>query len=294
MLPLARLLGIPLLVTFHGYDASRLLREAGYCRSLRRLFRHAHVITVSELMRRRLLEHGARPERTRVHYIGVPVEDFAFVARRSPAEKLAAGESVRFLQVSNFVEKKGHRYTLEAFREVVARHPGCQLTLAGDGPLRAEMQELAAKLGLCGCVAFPGRVSKETAIPLMSEADVFLHHSVTGDDGDEEGIPTVVMEAMATGLIVVSTRHAGIPEIVQEGRTGFLVPERDVAAYVDAIDGVLTRSDPEMGRRASAFVRENLNLRRQNERLVEIYRSVAGAAIPREGEAPSDERIAAE
>ena len=274
VLPLARALGIPLLVTFHGYDASSLLRDESYCRSLRRLFRHAHVITVSELMRRRLLEHGARPERTQVHYIGVPVEDFAFVERRPPTEKLAAGEAVRFLQVSNFKEKKGHRYTLEAFRAVAARHPGCRLTLAGDGPLRAEMEQLAEKLGIRDRVSFPGAVSKETVIPLMRESDLFLHHSVTGADGDEEGIPTVVMEAMATGLVVVSTRHAGIPEIVEDGRTGLLVAERDVPAYVAAIEGVLTRSDPEMGRRASTFVREKLNLRRQNELLVEIYRSV--------------------
>jgi colanic acid/amylovoran biosynthesis glycosyltransferase len=274
MLPLARALRIPLLVTFHGYDASSMLRDASYRRSLRSLFRHAHIITVSELMRERLLGFGAVPERTRVHYIGVPVEEFAFVARKPVAEKHSAGEPIRFLQISNFVEKKGHRYTLEAYARLAARHRHCHLTLAGDGPLRAEMERLATQLGIRERVAFPGKVSKDTAIPLMNEADVFLHHSVTGTDGDQEGIPTVLMEAMATGLAVISTKHAGIPEIVEHGRTGVLVPERDVDGYLVAIEDVLTRGDPELGRRASAFVHQRLDIRRQNAELVEIYRSI--------------------
>jgi glycosyltransferase involved in cell wall biosynthesis len=108
----------------------------------------------------------------------------------------------------------------------------------------------------------------------MHEADVFLHHSVTATDGDQEGIPTVVMEAMATGLVVITTKHAGIPEIVEDGYTGFLVPERDIDGYFAAIEGVLTKGDPELGRRASAFVHERLDMRRQNELLVETYRSI--------------------
>ena len=228
-------------------------------------------------MRERLLRYGADPARTRVHYIGVPVDDFAFVQRRPIAEKLAGGEPVRFLQVSNFVEKKGHRYTLEAFAEVSRRHPNCRLTLAGDGPLRAAMERHAVDLGVADRVSFPGKVWKESVIPLMGEADVFLHHSVVDSTGDEEGIPTVIMEAMATGLPVVSTLHAGIPELIENGTTGLLVPERDVPAYTAAIETLLAGEGKEMGQLAATAVRERFNLSRQNEQLVRIYGEIIGA-----------------
>ena len=274
MLPLARALRIPLVVTFHGYDASMLLRDERYCRDLRRLFQYAHVVAVSNRMRERLLGLGADPQRTRTHYIGAPVEEFALVDREAIAAKRLAGERIRLLQVSNFVEKKGHRYTLEAFRQVLERHPKCELTLAGDGPLRPEIERQARSLGVQEHVFFVGKVSKERVIPLMAESDLFLHHSVTGLNGDEEGIPTVLMEAMATGLPVVSTRHAGIPELVESGVTGVLVAERDVLAYASAICELLEGVQPEMGHRAAAFVRKHFDLERQNAELAKLYRWV--------------------
>lgn len=274
MLPLARFLGIPLLVTFHGFDASRLLRDPRYCRSLRELFRYADVITVSALMRDRLVRYGADPSRTRVHYIGAPVEDFSFERRRSLSEKVRAGEMVRFLQVSNFVEKKGHAYTIEAFAEVALRHPNCRLTLAGDGPLREAIEQRARELGVSDRVSLPGKVWKQQVIALMAEADVFLHHSVTDATGDEEGIPTVIMEAMATGLPVVSTLHAGIPELIEDGVTGLLVAERDVAAYGRAMERLLVEGGEKMGELAAAAVRERFDLSMQNRALLRIYEEI--------------------
>ena len=277
MLPLARQHGLPLLVTFHGYDASSLLRDRSYAGALGALFDYAHVITVSHNMAERLREYGLDDSRLHVHYIGVPVDNFTFAQRTPVADKLAAGEPVEFLQVSNFVAKKGHRYTIETFARFATDRTNCALTLAGDGPLRAEAERLARELGIADRVRFVGRVVTEEVTGLMAGADVFLHHSVTTADGDMEGIPTVLMEAMATGLIVVSTRHSGIPELIDDGVDGYLVEERDTDAYVRCLEG-LANADRDMPLRARAKIEERFNMTKQNEKLAGIYREVIGDA----------------
>ena len=263
----------PLLVTFHGYDASSLLRDAAYAKELPGLFDRAHAITVSRDMADRLAAYGARDESLDVHYIGVPVENFDYVDRTPVAQKIAAGDPVRFVQVSNFVEKKGHRYTIEAFARYLPSHPGHELILAGDGPTREAAEALSRELGIADRVHFPGRVVKEQVSDLMRGADVFVHHSVTASDGDMEGIPTVIMEAMSMGLVVVSTRHSGIAELVEDASEGFLVAERDVDAYTERLEA-LAQCDPELPRRARRKIESSFNMDVQNDKLVDIYRKV--------------------
>lgn len=273
ILPVARELEIPLLVTFHGFDASSLLRDARYTAQLRELFEYAHVITVSQNMLERLEPYGAREERTDVHYIGVPVGDFDFVERRPVAEKMAAAEPIELLQVSNFVEKKGHRYTIEAFATFVEEYPAAQLTLAGDGPRRDPIERRCKELGLGDRVRFTGRVVKEKVRALMHDADVFLHHSVTGENGDMEGLPTVLMEAMSMGLVCVSTRHSGIPELIEDGTDGYLVDERDVEAYAAKL-GALRECARELPGRARQRIELQFDMAKQNDVLSGIYAKV--------------------
>lgn len=273
VLPVARELGVPLVVTFHGFDASKLLRDRRYTNDLRRLFEYAHVLTVSRNMAERLAPFGLRDGRFAVHYIGAPVEEFDFVERPSIAGKMKKGEGLTFLQVSNFVEKKGHRYTVEAFARHFRGRPMDRLVLAGDGPLRRDIEARCARLGIRESVIFPGRVVKSSVSDLMREADVFVHHSVTADDGDMEGIPTVLMEAMATGLVVVSTRHSGIPELVEDGVDGFLVDEKDVDGYAIKL-AALAGTDVSMGKRARGKIEEKFNMSRQSAALQDIYRGL--------------------
>lgn len=271
MLPVARSLGIPLLVTFHGFDASKLLRDERYTAQLRDLFAYAQVITVSRNMAERLAPFGLRDGGYTVHYIGVPVEEFEFMERPGPAERMRRGEPLTFLQISNFVEKKGHRCTIEAFGEYFRGRPDDRLILAGDGPLKPEIEALAASLGLRERVQFAGRAGNSRVRDLMRSADVFVHHSVTAADGDMEGIPTVIMEAMSTGLVVVSTRHSGIPELIDDGVDGFLVSERDVGAYVEKLRA-LSECDAGMGERARRKIEEKFNMSKQNLELRAVYR----------------------
>lgn len=273
ILPVARELRLPLLVTFHGADASSWLRNRGYVEKLRELFDYAHIIAVSQDMADRLVALGADPARTWAHYIGVPVEDFQFVRRKSLAAKSKDGETVVLLQVSNFIEKKGHLYTLQAFRAFQQHYPRCKLVLAGGGILREAIERAAHELEIANKVEFVGVVAKPRVIELMSNADMFLHHSVTAANGNTEGIPTVLMEAMATGLPVVSTFHSGIPELIKDGESGFLVQERDVAAYSQKLILALSQADG-MAEKAAATVAATFNLSRQNESLKSIYRRI--------------------
>jgi len=273
ILPVARDLGIPLVVTFHGFDASTLLRQAWYVSGLRELFEYAHVISVSEIMGRRLIEYGAPAERVYPLHIGVPLDSFRYVSRSSVVQKVRRGELLSFLQVARFVEKKGHFYTLRAFRRLREVYPKVRLVLGGDGPLRLQAQLLVRQLGLEDSVQFLGTVDENSVRRLMAEADVFVQHSVTAADGDEEGIPTVVMEAMASGLPVVSTLHAGIPELVQDGVTGYLVEERDVEKYFVRLVDVLS-DDGSMGQAGRERVEQHFDLKVQTVKLDALYRSI--------------------
>jgi colanic acid/amylovoran biosynthesis glycosyltransferase len=274
--PAARAAGVPLLVTFHGYDASTMLTASGYRAQLRGLFKSAHVIAVSGEMANRLVACGADPTRLVVHHIGVPLETFPFRARASLPDKVAAGETVEFLQVSSFNEKKGHEYTVAAFRRFLEDGSRARLTFVGDGPRAAHIRAAAADLEARGAVRFLGLLPQDEVARVMAEADVFVHHSVTSSTGDKEGIPIGLMEAMASGLLVVSTRHSGIPELVEDGVEGYLVDERDVAAYAAAMRRALA-AGPEVAAAARRKIERDFDIDTQNRRLAEIYSSVADA-----------------
>lgn len=277
VLPVVKSMGMPLLVTFHGYDASSALKNPAYVEKLQELFAYADIVAISQCMAERLIAVGADPRRLRVHYIGAPLEDFAFVQRKPIKEKIRDGDTVIFLQVANFVEKKGHRYSLEAFRKFLRIYRHCKLILAGDGPLRPSIEEQCRELDLVEKVHFVGAVAKSEVIDLMSKADVFLHHSVTAENGEQEGIPTVLMEAMATGLVVVSTHHSGIPELIEDGVNGFLVPERDIDAYTQKLEWAVAHPGgiPE---KAASRIRSKFNMATQNESLKQIYRDILASA----------------
>jgi len=277
ILPPVKELKIPLLVTFHGYDASMLLENRKYVAQLGELFDYAHIITVSKNMKDRLVKYGADPSKIKVHYIGAPLQDFAFHNRKALNEKAKNNELIKFLQVSNFVEKKGHKYTINAFKKFISFYPNSRLILAGDGPLKNSMEDLCNELNLNNHVQFVGKVTKPEVIKLMKEADVFLHHSVTAENGDQEGIPTVLMEAMGTGLTVISTYHSGIPELIIDGYNGFLVHEKDIKEYVEKLKYVLS-TDNSIRKNAHNYVNKKFNIEIQNKELGDIYKFIINQA----------------
>ena len=205
----------------HGYDISVRLREPWWRERYHAYEQADGIITVSELSRQRLIDLGLDGDRIRVVPCGVDV----------PAEAPARPdrETVDVVTVGRMVAKKHPLATVEAYRLAAAGHPGLRLTMVGDGPLLDEAVAAVARAGLQDRVRFLGSRPHDEVLGLLATADVFAQHSVVNPaNGDEEGLPVAVLEAMAAALPVVSTRHAGIPEAVEEGKTGLLVQEGDV------------------------------------------------------------------
>jgi colanic acid/amylovoran biosynthesis glycosyltransferase len=138
-------------------------------------------------------------------------------------------------------EKKGHRYTLKAFAGLMARRPGlaAHLDMIGNGPQLEEMRDLVEQLGLAAHATVHGGLPHDQVRDLLNQANVFVLPSVTAADGDMEGIPVSIMEAMAMGLPIVSTRHSGIPELVADGISGLLVAEHDIPALTGAFERLI-------------------------------------------------------
>lgn len=220
---------IPVIIQFHGYDASSMLQRKAYRKILIEIIAmpNVHVIYVSKDMRNRMLSNGVATKNNHILYYGVDTDFFV----RSKMEK--RDEIVTFLQVSSFREKKGHVHTIRAFRRFLdlSKKENIVLVLAGDGPLRKSCEMLCSSLNLGSKVRFPGFVNAGQVRDLMNSASVFVHHSITDDNGDKEGIPNVIMEAMSMELPILSTYHSGIPELVENEVNGLLCNERDTENY---------------------------------------------------------------
>ncbi len=229
-LPYARLLNklrIPYIVQGHGIDVSAALLRPGVAEECCAVYQSAGmVLTRSEFHRQRLIKLGLSPERVAVNIGGVQVPD---KLQTRPRE---AGN--RFLAVGRMIPKKAPFFLLEAFRKALATSPHLRLDYIGTGPFFESVQEYVRASRLENSVTLHGITSEDVKHRLLSECGVFVQHSVTGKNGDEEGLPAAIQEAMAAGMAVVSTRHTGIGEAVIEGVTGLLVDEGDVEGMSEA------------------------------------------------------------
>jgi colanic acid/amylovoran biosynthesis glycosyltransferase len=184
------------------------------------------------------------------------------------------GQLIRILHCASLREKKGHEFALRAFAKVKQQFPNIEFTIIGDGPLLGKLKILTEHLGVADSVKFLGVKSHDDAIKEFLRAQILLYPSVTAVDGDTEGgAPVTIIEALATGMPVVSSFHADIPEVIKDGVTGLLAPERDVEQLAQHLRFLL--SNPlcwtSMGDAARAHVEKSYNLRLQLERLGEIY-----------------------
>lgn len=281
-LPLSRQLGLPLIVTFHGSDATALnprRNEATF--GHRRYLAHREVLrrgaslflAVSDFIRGKLLEQNVPPEKVIVHYIGVDTRLF------SPSPTATETEPV-VLFVGRLSERKGPAYLIQAMAEVQQEYPEVELVLIGDGPLRTNLEQ-QAKASLRK-YRFLGSQSPETIREWMDRASVFSASSVRIESGEEEAFGMVFAEAQAMQKPVVAFASGGVVEAVQHGQTGFLAPERDWRKMAEYL--ALLLQDADLRRRFGVAGRQRVlrlfDLEKQTSVLEKIYAEIAARRAP--------------
>jgi glycosyltransferase involved in cell wall biosynthesis len=269
LLPLIRAWKNPSIVSFHGADVMVDMNKPAYREATLQMLDAVTLVLVrSESLRRALVDLGCNPEKIEIQRTGIPLEEFPFRQRVLPNN----GEW-HFVQAGRLIEKKGLPVTIRAFEVFVRQYPNATLRVAGEGPLLRELEMLARELKIAQCVSFTGFLSQEQLREIYYRSHIFLHPSQIGRDGNQEGIPNSMLEAMATGLPVFATEHGGIPEAIEHGVSGVLVPERDEFVLVETLLNAV--QDPDLLSRiayaGANAVRKKFDLQHQAQRLEQIY-----------------------
>jgi colanic acid/amylovoran biosynthesis glycosyltransferase len=275
----------PLFTTFYGYDVTRYVRQNGP-RVYRALFAYAdRILCLGRKMRDELIELQCDERKLEVHHLGVDLSRFGF----SPRKPKNNG-AVEIVTPARLVEKKGLEYAIRAVAKLVAKYPLVQYRIAGDGPLRNHLQHVIDSLKLNSRIHLLGWQTQEQVVELLRNADILLAPSVTAADGDQEGTPTVLIEALAQGLPVITTEHSGIPEIVRDGESGFLVPERDIEALFERTSHLIDHPDlwEVLGRAGRLHVEKHFDINVLNDRLIDLYHdSILAHSTRPDGRSPS-------
>lgn len=266
--PISKFFDLPLIIHFHGHEAYRETVLKEYNRKYEEAFLHAKaIIAVSQDMYHQLIRLGAPKDKVHYNSYGVDLKSF----QCQPREK----RNKLLLSVGRFVDKKAPHLVLLAFKKVIERHSDARLTMIGDGYLLNACKTLARYLNISTSVDFLGSLDHKEVIGHYLSSDVFIQHSMTAVDGDKEGTPNSVLEAGASCLPVVSTRHAGIPDVIIENETGFLVDEGDVDQMAYYINHLLDNPamGVQMGTKARKVVEERFSLKYSMDGLRRIVES---------------------
>ncbi|MDQ6861685.1 MAG: glycosyltransferase [Verrucomicrobiota bacterium] len=269
LMPFIERWGKPCVVSFHGADVANKTDIRDYTAKLQELFSAVPLVLARcQSLADRLVDLGCRPDRIRISRTGLPLKEFPYVRRAVPSDG-----RWRFLQACRLIPKKGVATTLCAFAIFQKDFPNAELVIAGKGPLQAHLEALAEELGIASKVHFRGFLSQPELRDLYATSHLFIHPSETPPDQNQEGIPNSVLEAMATGLAVLGTRHGGIPEAVEHGRHGLLVEERDFEALANAMKGIVRSPNAfrEMGVLGSEAVHANFEQGAQIRQLERFY-----------------------
>jgi len=219
---------IPLYVYFHGYDIHRGNEIKKFGTAYKDVFEKSEkIFAVSKEIVRKLEIMGAPPEKVVYNPCGADMDLF------KPTD--ASLNKPVFISVGRFDDTKNHEQSIRAFEKVAQKYTDAKLIFIGAGKNLSKCRRLVKTLGLGGQIVFKGALNHEQVAAELSLARAFVLHSVTTKDGDKEGSPVSIMEAGASALPVVATRHAGIKDIVEENITGFFVDENDIAVMADCM-----------------------------------------------------------
>ncbi len=262
----------PIVVSFHGADAGVDMEKPAWREAMAKVFQRADAVMArSEALVGDLESLGCPRSKLTVQRAGIPLDEWPLMERTAPIDG-----AWRFVQSGRLIEKKGYDTTLRAFAKFHEKHPQSRLVILGDGPLLQPLKQLAADLDVTKFVTFAGFVEQGRIRMEYGWAHAFLHPSRTSEDGNREGVPNSMLEAMATGLPVLATDHGGIPEAVTDGVEGFLADENDWEAFAVAMHDLAASEKTWV--QASEAAREKVVAKfersRQIDELEDIYRQV--------------------
>ena len=268
----------PVLVSFYGYDCTSFPnRFGGWGKKWlqRKLFANPHVSAYTAMspdMQEDLVRLGCPEHKIIVHYHGS--DPHPFFRERTYLER----EEIHLLIISSLTAKKGHTFLLDAFRRAQGMTTrSLHLHIVGEGELRERLAQhisdhAIAQAYLHGPIAY----GSEEHHRFLDQADIFVHPSVTTAQGEKEGIPGALIEARSSGLPVITTRHAGIPYIVEDSETGVLVPEYDIEALAQAIVRLANSATlrTKIGKSGQEYTRERLDVVQKEKELERIYQTL--------------------
>jgi glycosyltransferase involved in cell wall biosynthesis len=276
LLPLIARWAQPTVVSFHGADVMVDLDKPAYRAAAMRMLEAARLVLVrSQSLQQALVRLGCPANKIRIQRTGIPLSEVPFRPRTWPTDG-----RWQFVQACRLIEKKGLTTSLRAFAEFTRRYPNSRFTIAGEGPLLPSLQEQAGALRIADRITFTGFISQAQLRELFYRSHIFLHPSETAADGNQEGVPNSMLEAMASGLPIFATTHGGIPEAIENGVSGVLVDERDADALAHALcaaagDGARLSAIAKAG---SDAVAEKFEQRAQVRKLEDFYFEAMGAA----------------
>lgn len=289
-LPLIKELNLPLVVSLRGYDLFH--PNVKYFLPAVMPF-VSQFLVKSESMKTAMTELGCDPERIRVVYGGVNTDKIIFKPR-IPTE-----DNIKILSAGRFTEKKGFDTTLNFFSRVLNAYPGAELTLIGDGDLKDDLGQQIARLGIASKVMIKRYLPHSLFIKELYKHNLFVLPSQTAIDGNKEGIPNVLKEAMASGMPVISTYHSGIPELITDAETGYLVNERDDSGMLDKVKGMLSNREKvfQICLNARFYVENYFHVKKTAAEIESVYDQLLMPAFVRsainvkEGRKPSQFRM---
>ena len=273
-----RLTGIPFSFTAHGSDL-----HVDRCMLERKVEAAAFTVTISEFNKNVIVEECGEDIRGKVRVVHCGVDPRVFTPREHEPPSVNEQGPIHLLCVASYEEVKGHRYLIEACGHLRQRGVDFHLDLVGEGPCRAEVEKRISDAGLGDRIHMHGAQARDEVVRMMGAADVVCLPSVPTAQGKREGIPVVLMEAMASAVPVVSSQLSGIPELVQDGLSGILVEPRDSLGLADALERLAGDAPARavMGNAGRAAIETHFNLETNAARL-------AGFFLGRDDEASSD------
>jgi colanic acid/amylovoran biosynthesis glycosyltransferase len=259
-----------LITSFRGYDISWYVKACGENVYDKLFVKGDFFLANCEFFRKRAIQLGCDEKKIVVHGSGIDCSRFTYKPRYPHPD------GIRIVTTGRLVEKKGIEYAIRAVAKVARLHQNIEYNIIGDGYLKEHLQQIISELNLADKVKLLGWKNQKEIIEILDKAHVFIAPSVTAEDGNQDAPVNTLKEAMAMGLPVIGTLHGGIPELVENGISGFLVPERDVDAIAEKVDYFIEHPEvwEQMGKAGRVYVEEHYDINRLNDELVEIYQQV--------------------